>query len=131
MFCRDLTFIKKIITTINMSSSGRERINYVIYSMKNITTVPLTKTYYRIFFYCFFFFFFFLSFRLYYGWYHYMWNCCKTCILLLYECQPMFFWRLAYSFVVEVLSRLYPANSSRLIICPIHECRLYFLNFTG
>jgi hypothetical protein len=56
-------------------------------------------------FFFFFFFFFFLSFSLLIGWQISFWNCCKPFFSLLYNCQLLWFWRLALSIVVEVFPR--------------------------
>ena len=86
------------------------------------------------------FFFFFLSFNLLIGWQLSIWNCCKPFFSFLYNCQLLRFWRLAVSTAVEVFprpffphiapSRTFTTNPLCLIVCPIHEWRLFFfLNF--
>ena len=83
--------------------------------------------------------FFFLSFSLLIGWQLSIWNCCKPFLSLLYNCQLLCFWWLAWSIVVEVFprpffldiapSRMFTRNSLCLIVCPIHEWCLFFKNF--
>jgi len=81
-----------------------------------------------------------LSLILLIGWQLSICNCCKPFFSLLYSCQHLCFWRLALSFVVEVFprpfffpdiapARIFTTNSLCLIVCPIHEWRLFFKNF--
>jgi hypothetical protein len=81
----------------------------------------------------------FLSFSLLIGWQISIWICCKSSFSLLYNCQLLCIWRLALRTVVEVFprhffldiapSRMFTTNSLCLIICPIHEWRLFFKMF--
>jgi hypothetical protein len=45
---------------------------------------------------------FFFSFNLLSCWQLSIWNCCKPFFALLYNCQLLCFWRLAFSIAVEV-----------------------------
>jgi hypothetical protein len=84
-------------------------------------------------------FFFFLSFNLLIVWQLSIWNCCKPFFTLLYNCQLLGFRQIALSEAVGVFpqlffpdiapSRMFTANSLCLIICPIHEWRLFFKIF--
>jgi hypothetical protein len=79
---------------------------------------------------------FFLPFNLLIGWQLSIWNCCKPFFPLLCNCQLLCFWRLASSITVEAFprpsfphtapSRMFTTNTLRLIVCPIHEWRLFF-----
>ena len=74
-------------------------------------------------------------FNLLIGWQLYIWICCKPFFSLLYNCQLLYFWRLALSIIVEVFplpffpniapSRMFNTNSLCLTVCPIHEWRLF------
>jgi hypothetical protein len=65
-----------------------------------------------------------------------IWNYCKTFLSLLYNFLLLWSWWLCFSIVFEVFlqpflpdispSRMFTTNSLCLIICPIHECRLFF-----
>jgi hypothetical protein len=82
---------------------------------------------------------FFLSFSLLIVWRLSIWNCVKQFFPLLCSCQLLCFWRLASSIVVEVFacpffpdiapSRMFATNSLCLVVCPIHEWRLFFKIF--
>jgi hypothetical protein len=82
---------------------------------------------------------FFLSFDLLIGWQLSICNCYKPLFSLLYNCQLLCFWRLALRIVVEVFlqplfpdiapSRMFTTNLLSLTVRPIHEWRLFFLNF--
>ena len=70
------------------------------------------------------------------GWQLSIWICCKPLFSLVYNCQFLCFWRLAFIIVVQdfprpsfsniVPSRMFTTNSLCLIVCPIHEWRLFF-----
>ena len=77
----------------------------------------------------------YFSFNLVIGWQLSIWICSKPYFSLLYNCQLLRFCLLAVSIVVEVFlrllfpdifpSRMFTVSSLRLIICPIHERRLF------
>ena len=77
-------------------------------------------------------FIFFLSFNLLICWQLFIWNCCKPYFSLLYNCQLLFFWRLALSSVVEV----FPRPFFRLLLlqgCLLQTryAKLYALSLSG
>jgi hypothetical protein len=82
-----------------------------------------------------FYSFFFLFFNFLIGWQLSIWNYCKQFLSSLYNCQLLCFWRHALSIVFEVFpwpffqdiapSRMFTTNSWGIILCPIHEWRLF------
>jgi len=83
--------------------------------------------------------FFFLSFNLLIGWQFSIWNYCKPFYSLLYNCQLLCLWRLVFeyfsrgfptSFFPDIApSRMFTTNLLCLILCPLHEWRLFFKTF--
>jgi len=118
---------KAKVGRITVGTTGKKTLTYTHTKTNNYTHWP-THLHRR----CIFFF---LSFNLLIGWQLSICNCCKPLFPLLYNCQPLRFWRLALSIVVEVLlrpffldiasSRMFTTNSLCLIVCPIHEWHLF------
>jgi hypothetical protein len=81
--------------------------------------------------------FFFLLFSVLIGWQISIWKCCKPLFSLLYNCQLLYFWWMAFEYCSRDLptaffpdiapSRMFTTNTLCLIICPNQEWRVFFL----